>query len=87
MTRIDRPKFPSRHLYMNERIQQAYIRAAVDKGLIPPEAHRMAEVVSLAAPDDASKPIQFWQLLSVLGQGAIVGTVTRFYQRFFADEP
>lgn len=47
----------------------------------------MAEVVSLTAPSDKAKPIQFWQLFSVLGQDAIVGIVARFYERVFADEP
>lgn len=87
MTLMDLPKFPTRHGYMSERIQQAYINAAVEKRLLPPEAHRMAEVVSLTAPSDKAKPIQFWQLFSVLGQDAIVGIVARFYERVFADEP
>ncbi len=87
MTLTALPKFPTRHGYMSERIQQAYINAAVEKRLLPPEAHRMAEVVSLTAPSDKAKPIQFWQLFSVLGQDAIVGIVARFYERVFADEP
>ncbi|WP_174826184.1 hypothetical protein [Ruegeria arenilitoris] len=72
---------------MSERIQQAYIKGAIEKGLLPSVAHRVAEVVSLTAPRDRSKPIQFWQLFSVLGQDAIVGIVTRFYERVFVDEP
>ncbi|WP_170378156.1 hypothetical protein [Ruegeria atlantica] len=87
MFRVDLPKFPTRHGYMSERIQQAYIKSAIDKGLLPPEALQMAEVVSLTAPGDLSKPIQFWQLYSVLGQEPIVGIVHRFYERVFADEP
>ncbi len=86
MTRIDLPKFPTRHGYMSERIQQAYIKAAVETGLLPPEAHRIPEIVSLIASSDTAKPIQFWQLYSVLGQDAIVEIVTRFYERVFADE-
>lgn len=86
MTGIDLPKYPTRHGYMTERIQQAYINSAVKKGLLPDEAYRMPEVVSLTAPSDPSKPIQFWQLYSVLGQDPIVGIVRRFYERVFADE-
>ena len=87
MTRVDLPKFQTRHGYMSERIQLAYIKAATDRGLLPSEAYRVAEVVSLTAPSDTSKPIQFWQLFSVLGQEPIVGIVARFYERVFADEP
>lgn len=87
MTRIDLPKFPTQHGYMSEKIQLAYITAAIDKGLLPKEAHRMADVLSLTASSDVAKPIQFWQLYSVLGQDPIVGIVQRFYERVFADEP
>jgi len=54
MTHVDLPKFPVRHGYMSERIQQAYIKAAVEKGLLPRDAHRMAGVVSLTAPPSVS---------------------------------
>lgn len=87
MTHIDLPKFPTRHGYMSEKTQQAYIAAAIKNGLLPVDAHRMAEVVSLTAPGDRTKPIQFWQLYSVLGQDPIVGIVQRFYERVFKDEP
>lgn len=87
MTGIDLPKYPTRHGYMTQRIQEAYIKSAVEKELLPAEAHRMPEVVSLTAPSDTSKPIQFWQLYSILGQEPIVGIVSRFYERVFADEP
>ena len=86
MTKIDLPKFPTRHGYMSEKIQLDYITAAVEKKLLPIDAHRMPEIVSLTAPSDASQPIQFWQLYSVLGQDPIVGIVQRFYERVFADE-
>ena len=87
MATVDLPKFPTRHGYMSEQIQLGYIRSAVAKGLLPEEAHRMPEVISLTAPSDVSKPIQFWQLYSVLGQDPIVQIVQRFYERVFADEP
>jgi len=87
MTHIDLPKFPTRHGYMSEKTQQAFIEAAIEKDLLPVDAYRMAEVVSLTAPGDRTKPIQFWQLFSVLGQEPIVGIVQRFYERVFKDEP
>jgi truncated hemoglobin YjbI len=86
MTTVDLPKFPTRHGYMSEKIQRDYITSAVSKGLLPVDAHRMPEILSLTAPSDVSKPIQFWQLYSVLGQDPIVRIVQNFYQRVFADE-
>ena len=79
--------YPTQHGYMTKDIQRAYITAAVSKGLLPKDAHRMAEIVSLKAPDDAETPLQFWQIYSVLGQDPIVYLVQRFYVRVFADEP
>ncbi|WP_419914182.1 hypothetical protein [Hoeflea sp.] len=87
MNTVDLPKFPTRHGYMSEKIQHAYIATAIEKGLLPSYARRLPEVVSLTAPSDISKPIQFWQLYSVLGEDPIVGIVHRFYDRVFADEP
>ena len=86
MTKFDLPKFPTRHGYMSEKVQLDYITAAVKKKLLPVDAHRMAEIVSLTAPSDALSPIQFWQLYSILGQDPIVGIVQRFYERVFANE-
>lgn len=87
MTAVDLPQYPTRHGYMTEKTQLDYITAAIQKKRLPPDAHRMPEIVSLTAPSDMSKPIQFWQLYSVLGQDPIVGIVQRFYERVFADEP
>ncbi len=53
---------------------------------MPENAHRIAEIISLSASNDGNKPIQFWQLFSVLGQEPIVRIVASFYQRVFADE-
>ncbi len=86
MTNIDLPKYPTRHGYMSEKIQLDYITASIEKKLLPIDAHRMPEIVSLTAPRDASKPIQFWQLFSVLGQDPIIRIVQNFYERVFADE-
>ena len=46
----------------------------------------MPHIISLEAPNDISKPIQFWQLYSVLGQKRIVEIVKNFYERVFNDE-
>lgn len=86
MAHVDLPKFPTSPGYMTEKIQQDYIRVAIAKDLLPAEAHRMADILSLTAPSDTSKPIQFWQLYSVLGQDPIVEIVQRFYQRVFEQD-
>lgn len=86
MSKYAYPTYPTRHGYMTEAIQRAYIAAAIDRKLLPAEAHRMAQVISLDAPNDPSKPIQFWQLYSVLGPDRIVAIVRNFYERVFADE-
>jgi truncated hemoglobin YjbI len=80
------PNHPSQHGYMSEKIQRGYIAWAITKKLLPADAHRMAEVISLNAPSDPTKPIQFWQLFSVLGQDEIVDIVADFYQRVFAEK-
>lgn len=86
MTKFDLPKFPTRHGHMSEKIQSDYIVSAIAKGLLPDNTHRIAEIVSLTAPSNTTKPIQFWQLFSVLGQEPIVGIVENFYERVFKDE-
>ena len=84
--RVSTSDYPTRHGYMSESIQRAYIAAAVARNRLPPEAHRMARIISLKADSDASRPIQFWQLYSVLGPDRIVAIVTDFYKRVFTDE-
>ena len=86
MTKIDYPKHPTRHGYMSENIQRGYITSAIAKNLLPADAYRIAGVVSLTASSDKLKPIQFWQLYSVLGQEPIVKIVQNFYERVFSDE-
>ena len=46
----------------------------------------MHDIVSLLAPNNPSKPIQLWQLYSVLGQKRIVGIIQNFYKRVYLDE-
>ncbi len=86
MAHVDLPKFPTRPGYMTEKIQRDYIQAAMDKNLLPTQANRMADILSLTAPRDGSKPIQFWQLYSVLGQDPIVEIVQSFYRRVFEQD-
>lgn len=80
------PEFPTANGYLTQTIQQKYIEAAVVERVLPKDAHRMPDIISLTASSDVQKPIQFWQLYSVLGQDRIVGIVGDFYQRVFADE-
>lgn len=86
MTKFDHPKYPTRHGYMSEKIQRDYITSAIRNKLLPTDAHRIAQIVSLSASKDVTNPIQFWQLYSVLGQDPIVKIVENFYERVFADE-
>ena len=86
MTKPGYPKYPTRHGYMSEKIQRDYITSAIAKEILPTDAHRVAQIVSLNASNDVTKPVQFWQLYSVLGQDRIVDIVGNFYERVFADE-
>lgn len=86
MSKIDYPKHPTQHGYMSEKIQRDYITSAIQKNVLPADAHRVAQIVSLSAPADIATPIQFWQLFSVLGQGPIVKIIENFYGRVFSDE-
>ena len=54
------PNFKTEFGHMTERTQSSYITQAIADGLLPDQAHRMAEIVSLDASNDPSKPIQFW---------------------------
>ncbi len=71
---------------MTETTRAKYIAAAIKSGVLPKDAHRIPEVVSLEAPESTNTPIQFWQLFSILGPDRIVAIVGDFYQRVFADE-
>ena len=86
MTKPAYPKYPTRHGYMSEKIQWDYITTAIEKGVLPADAHRIPQILSLNASHDIGQPIQFWQLYSQLGQDRIVGIVADFYERVFADE-
>ena len=86
LSKLSYPNHPTEHGYLTETIRQKYITAAITSQLLPKDAHRIPEILSLDASNDMKKPIQFWQLYSVLGQDHIVGIVGNFYQRVFANE-
>ncbi len=80
------PNFPTGNGYLTERIRLDYIDSAVAGNVLPGNAHRMPQIISLSAPNDITRPIQFWQLYSVLGQDRVVAIVSNFYERVFDDE-
>jgi len=86
VTDFSYPNYPTGNGYLTERIRNSYIEAAVAKEVLPKNAHRMPQIISLSAPNDIAKPIQFWQLFSVLGQDRIIAIVTNFYERVYGDE-
>lgn len=86
MKNVKQSQYTTRSGYMTERVRTKYISMAMDKQLLPNNAHRMSDVLSLTASADLGKPIQFWQLYSVLGQERIVRILQNFYGRVFADE-
>ena len=71
---------------MTAAIQRKYIEFAIAEKLLPKDAHRMADIISLEVSDNPAKPIQFWQLYSILGQQRIMAIVGRFYRKVFSDE-
>jgi len=71
---------------MSESIQRKYISAAIAQKVLPRDGHRMAQIISLVASNDGGKPIQFWQLYSVLGPQRIQAILKNFYSRVFEDE-
>ena len=86
MSQFSYPNYPTSSGYLTDAIRAQYMSKAVERKLLPENAHRMAHLVSLDASNDASMPIQFWQLYSVLGQDRIVDLIHAFYTRVFNDE-
>lgn len=86
MSNLFYPNYPTNYGYLTEKIRQDYIDIAVMNKVLPANAHRMQEIVSLSAPNQFTKPIQFWQLFSVLGPDRIVSIVSGFYERVHDDE-
>jgi len=87
MTDYTYPIYDTASGYMTDVIRTKYIDAAIELKLLPDMAHRLAHVVSLDASNSQDKPIQFWQLHSVLGTQKIINIVSRFYDKVFDDEP
>lgn len=86
MSDFNYPNFTPQLGYMTEKTQRDYIKHAIQSGVLPANANRLQEVVSLEAPNDPAKPIQFWQIFSVLGPQPIVEIVKTFYEKVFWDE-
>jgi len=86
MNKMLNSNYEPAHGYMTERIRLGYISSAIENKILPLNAHRMHEIVSLLASKSQSKPIQFWQLFSILGPDRIVRIVHRFYHLVFQDE-
>lgn len=86
MSDVSYPHFPTQHGFMTETSQLAYIAKAIERGILPEDALKRADILTLTAPNDPSVPIQFWQLFSLLGADRIVAIVQDFYVRVFADE-
>jgi len=87
MTDFNYPDYKTANGYMTDVIRNKYITFAIEADLLPSVAHRLPHVASLNASNNLDKPIQFWQLYSVLGEQRIIRIVSRFYDRVFADEP
>lgn len=86
MTDPNSPNFPTQHGYMTKSAQRAYMEGAVAQSLLPKDAHRNAQIVSLKVSNDPAQPIQFWQLFSILGPDPIIEIVAAFYEKVFAEE-
>lgn len=87
MNTYNYPNYSPQSGYMTEKVRTRYIDKAIEQQLLPSQSHRLAPVLSLVASNDPSKPIQFWQLYSVMGPQRIEAIVRRFYERVFNDEP
>ena len=69
--------------YMTETIRRGYITYAITQNTLPAQAPRRPQIISSVAAKDRSKPIQFWQLFSVMGQTRILRIVHDFYHRVY----
>ena len=86
MTNFNYPNYPTQSGVMTENIRTKYIDTAIEKQLLPKKAHRLEPIVSLVASNDATRPVQFWQLYSILGPEPIRNIVSQFYDRVYKDE-
>jgi len=86
MSQFNYPNYHADEGYMTSAIRNRYIERASKDAILPVNAHRMADVITLNAPNDENKPIQFWQLYSVLGIDRISQIVSNFYDKVFEQE-
>jgi len=86
MPKTSYPTYDPAPGYMTQKIQSKYIATAIESNALPTQAYRMTEIISLSAPNNSLKPIQFWQLYSVLGQQRIVSIVRHFYTKVYQDD-
>jgi len=86
MNQFNYPNYHADEGYMTAGIRKRYIERAVSESILPVNAHRMADIISLDAANDTNKPIQFWQLYSVLGTDRIIQIVSQFYDKVFEQD-
>lgn len=86
MNTYNYPSFQPQSGYLTDTIRSKYISAAIEDKLLPVNAHRIDYIVSLNASNEPNRPIQFWQLYSVLGAQRILAIMSRFYERVYNDE-
>lgn len=87
LTPFSYPNYPTADGHLTTKVRQKYIDAAIADKVLPQTAHRMPQIISLNASNESNKPIQFWQLYSVLGPDRIMRIVQNFYERVYKDEP
>ena len=51
MLEISYPNFEPSAIFMTESLQRAYISKGIEKNILPKEAHRMQEILSLGLYD------------------------------------
>ncbi len=73
---------------MTESVRTKFLEYAMRTQLMPADrdvALRHPDFVLLTAPKDAAKPVQFWQLYSLLGERPVVAIVSAFYSKIYDD--
>lgn len=74
--------------FMTESVRNKYLAYAMRTGLVPADADitlRHPDIVPLTAPKDKSKPVQFWQLYSILGERPVLAIVGAFYSKIYEN--
>jgi hypothetical protein len=57
MIKFSYPIYPTENGYLTEKIRLQYINFAVENNILPLNAYRIANIISLSAPNDILKPI------------------------------